>query len=117
MVQSILINLTSQIALYGTNIAFAFCENQIQKLISKSPCDERRLDVLRASCIDQPHEMVNLFIAPMRNMSSAQRVEKALDRLRQRFGPTASGGRLGMRRSVCKSFKIPVDGDCLWVRV
>ena len=34
--------------------------------------------------------MVNLFIAPMRSMSTAQQVEKALDRLRQRYG--VSGG-------------------------
>ena len=36
--------------------------------------------------IGQPREMVNLFIAPMRSMSTAQRIEKALDRLRQRYG-------------------------------
>ena len=34
--------------------------------------------------------MVNLFIAPMRSMSTAQRIEKALDCLRQRYG--VSGG-------------------------
>ena len=84
------INLASQIAYDGTNIAFVFYENQIQKLMSKSPCDERRLEVFRASCIGQPREMVNLFIAPMRCMSTAQQIEKALDRLRQRFG--VSGG-------------------------
>ena len=29
-----------------------------------------------------------------------------------RLGPIASGGRLGVRRSVCKNFKIQVDRDC-----
>ena len=29
-----------------------------------------------------------------------------------RLGPTASGGRLGVRRSVCKNFKIQLDRDC-----
>ena len=34
--------------------------------------------------------MVNLFLAPMKNMSTSQRIEKALGRLRQRYG--VSGG-------------------------
>ena len=34
--------------------------------------------------------MVNLFLAPIKNMSTSQRIEKAIDRLRQRYG--ASGG-------------------------
>ena len=80
------INLASQIAYDGTNIAFVFYENQIRKLMSESPCDKRRLEVLRASCIGQPREMVNLFTAPMRSMSTVQQIEKALDRLRQRYG-------------------------------
>ena len=84
------LNLASQIAYDGTNIAFVFYENQIRKLMSESPCDERRLEVLRAFCVGQPREMVNLFIAPMRSMSRAQEIEKALDRLRQRYG--VSGG-------------------------
>ena len=47
---------------------------------------ERRLEVLRASCVGQPREMVNLFCAPLKNMTTTQRIEKALDRLRQRYG-------------------------------
>ena len=35
-------------------------------------------------------ELINLFIAPMRSMSTSQRIEKAVDRLRQRYG--VSGG-------------------------
>ena len=58
--------------------------------MSESPCDERRLKVLRASCIDQPREIVNRFIAPMRSVSTAQQIESALDYLRQRYG--VSGG-------------------------
>ena len=58
--------------------------------MSESPCDERRLEVFRSSCIGQSSEMVNLFIAPMRCMSTVQRIEKALDCLRQRYG--VSGG-------------------------
>ena len=34
----------------------------------------------------QPREMVNLFFAPMKSISTSQRIEKALDRLRQRYG-------------------------------
>ena len=74
-------NLASQIAYDGTNMAFVFYENQIRKLTSESPCDERRLEVLRASCTVQPREIINLFIVPVRSMSTAQQIEKALDRL------------------------------------
>ena len=56
----------------------------------KSPYDERRLEILKASCIGQHREMVNLFFSPMRNISTSKRVERALDRLRQRYG--VSGG-------------------------
>ena len=58
--------------------------------MEESPIEERRLEVLRASCVGQPREMVNLFCAPMKNMSTAQRIEKALNRSRQRYG--ISGG-------------------------
>ena len=54
--------------------------------MSESPYDERKLEVLRAACVGQPREMVNLFCAPMKSMTTAQRIEKALDRLRQRYG-------------------------------
>ena len=46
--------------------------------------------VLRASCIGQPRDMVNLFFTPMRNMNIYKRIERALDRLRQRYD--VSGG-------------------------
>ena len=84
------ITLASQIAYDGSNTAFVFFENQIRRLMEESPIEERRLEVLRASCVGQPREMVNLFCAPMKNMSTAQHIEKALDRLRQRYG--ISGG-------------------------
>ena len=84
------INLAAQIGYDGNNIAYVFYENQIRKLMAESPCDERKLEILRASCLGQPREMVNLFIAPMRCLSTPQRIEKALDRLRQRYG--VSGG-------------------------
>ena len=84
------INLAAQIGYDGNNIAYVFYENQICKLMAESPCDERKLEILRASCLGQPREMVNLFIAPMRCLSTPQRIEKALDRLRQRYG--VSGG-------------------------
>ena len=58
--------------------------------MEKSPYDDRKLEVLRASCVGQPREIVNLFCAPMKNMSTNQRIEKAIDRLRQRYG--VSGG-------------------------
>ena len=42
-------NLAAQIGYDGRNIAFVFYENQIRKLMSESPCDDRKLEVLRAS--------------------------------------------------------------------
>ena len=84
------INLASQIGYDGHNIAFVFYENQIRKLMSESPCNERRLEILKASCAGQPRKMVNLFLAPMKSLSTSERIEKALDRLRQRYG--VSGG-------------------------
>ena len=54
--------------------------------MAESPSDERRLEVLRLSCVGQPREMVNLFLAPIKNMSTSQRIQKALHRLRQRYG-------------------------------
>ena len=83
------INLASQIAYDGTNNAFVFYENQIRKLMSEGFCDKCRLEVLRASCIGQLCEMVNLFIVPMRSMSTAQ-IENTLDCLRQRYGVSGS---------------------------
>ena len=58
--------------------------------MAKSPCQERRLEILRASCYDQPRETVNLFLASIKSVSTSERIEKALDRLRQRYG--VSGG-------------------------
>ena len=84
------INLASQIGYDGTNSAFIFYENQIRRLMDESPYDDRKLEVLRASCTGQPLEMVNLFCVPMKNVSTSTRIEKALDRLRQRYG--VSGG-------------------------
>ena len=84
------INLASQIGYDGSNIDFVFQENQIRRLMHKSPYVERRLKVLKTSCIGERREMVNLVFAPMRNISSSKRIERALDRLNQRYG--LSGG-------------------------
>ena len=46
--------------------------------MEESPFEERKLEVLRASCVGQPCEMVNLFCAPMKSMSTSERIEKAL---------------------------------------
>ena len=54
--------------------------------MDESPYPERRFEVLKASCVGQPREMVNLFFAPMKSLSTSQRIEKAPDRLRQRYG-------------------------------
>ena len=70
----------------GDNIAFVFFKNQIQKLTNECPISERRLEVLRAACMGQPREMVNLFFGPMRGLSTSKRVEKALQRLSERYG-------------------------------
>ena len=85
------INLASQIGYDGGNMAFVFYENQIRRLMDESPYNERKLEVLRASCVGQPREMVNLFCTPVRSMTTLQRIEKAIiDRMRQRYG--VSGG-------------------------
>ena len=52
---------------------------------------ERRLEVLRASYVGQPREMVNLFFAPMKAMTTSQRIEKALARLRERCSVPGGG--------------------------
>ena len=80
------INLAAQIGYDERIIAFMFYKKQIRKLMSESTCDERKLEALKASCSGQPREMVNLFLAPMKNMSTSQRIEKAIDRLHQRYG-------------------------------
>ena len=82
------INLASQMGYDDSNLTFVFYENQVRRLMDESPYDERRLEVLLASCIGQPREMINLFCAPMRGMTTAQLIEKALSRLRQRYGVT-----------------------------
>ena len=79
------LNLASQIGYNGNNIAIIFFENQMRKLTNEAPCDEQRLEALRASCVGQPREMVNLFVAPMKSLSISQRIEMALGRLRQRY--------------------------------
>ena len=79
------INLASQMSFNGDNIAFVF-KNQIQKLMNQCPINERRLEVLRAACLGQPREMVNLFFGPMRGLSTSERVEKALEQLSERYG-------------------------------
>ena len=80
------ISLASQIAYDGKNMSFVFYENQILRLMKESPFPDRRFEVLRASCVGQPREMVNLFFAPVKAMSTSQRVEKALARLKERYG-------------------------------
>ena len=57
--------------------------------MNENPYDEHRLDVLRAACVGQPHEMVNQFCAAMKSMTTAQRIKKALDGLRQRYGASS----------------------------
>ena len=59
------INLASQIAYNGNNSAFVFHENQIRRLMEESHHQNRRLEVLRASCVGQPREMINLFFCTL----------------------------------------------------
>ena len=54
--------------------------------MNEAPCDEQRLEALRASCVGQPREMVNLLVAPMKSLSISQRIKMALGRLRQPYG-------------------------------
>ena len=84
------ITLAFQIAYDGSNTAFVLFENQIRRLMERVPLRSEDLRVLRASCVGQPREMVNLFCAPMKNMSTAQRIKKALNQLRQRYGISGS---------------------------
>ena len=57
--------------------------------MQKIPFEERKLEVLQASCVGQPREVVNLFCSPMKSMSTSERIKKALSRLRQRYRVTA----------------------------
>ena len=85
------INLASHIGCDRKNIAFVFYENQIRRFMSESPSVDRKLEVLQASCVGQPPEMINLFCAPMKGMSTSQQIEKTFDRLRQGYAfPGAS---------------------------
>ena len=84
------INRASQMSFNGDNIAFVFFKNQIQKLMNQCPIIERRLEVLRATCVGQPREMVNLFFGPMRGLSTSERVDKALERLSEKYGVPGS---------------------------
>ena len=84
------VNLASQIEYNGSNFDFVFYENQIRQLMKESSNDERKIEALRASCVGQPQEIVNLFVAPITGVSTSQRIEMALDRLRQRY--VVSGG-------------------------
>ena len=54
--------------------------------MNEMPLEERCLKVLQASCVGQPREMVNLFFASLRNITSSQRIKRALDRLHQKYG-------------------------------
>ena len=72
----------------GSNLAFVFYKNQVRRLIDKNPYDARRLEVLRLSCVGQSREMINLFFAPIKSMTTAQRIEKTFSRLRQSIGVT-----------------------------
>jgi len=82
--------LASQVAYDGKNLAFVFMENQIRLLMDESPYSERRFEVLKASCVGQLPEMLNLFFAPMKSLSTSEHIEKALDMLRQRYGVPTS---------------------------
>ena len=84
------INLATQVGYDGANIVFVFFENQVRCVMNESPYDERKLEVLRAACVGQGREMVHLFCAPMKSMTTAQRIEKAFDRLSQRYGVSSS---------------------------
>ena len=81
--------------------------------MEESPYDERRLEVLRASCTGQPREMVNLFCVPMKKLTTAQRIERALDRLRQRYG--VSGGFMSEPNiiAICNKPKMSFDLNSL----
>ena len=65
------ISLASQIGFDGGNIAIVFYENQVRRLMHESPYDERRLEILRASCVGELREMVTLFCAPMKSMATS----------------------------------------------
>ena len=103
------INLASQIGYDGTNSAFIFYENQIRRLMDESPYDDRKLEVLKASCTGQPRKMVTLFCVPMKNVSTSTRIEKALDRLRQRYG--VSGGLTSEPKIIVIRYGPKVLGD------
>ena len=63
------LNLASQIGYNGSNIAYVFYENQMRTVMNEAPSDDQRREALRASCVGQPREMINIFIAPMKSLS------------------------------------------------
>ena len=54
--------------------------------MNEAPCNKQKLEALRASCTGQPREMVIIFITPVKSLSTSQRIDMALGRLRQQYG-------------------------------
>ena len=54
----------------------------------ESICSERHLEILRASCVGQPRAFMNLVFPSMKILSTSERVEKAIERLREKYGVT-----------------------------
>ena len=61
---------------------------------------KKRKETFRASCVEKSREMVTHFCAPMKSMTTSQRIEKAVDRLGQRYGVIDYCLRLRQRYSV-----------------
>ena len=109
-------NLASQIGYDGHNIAFIFYENQIRALMAESPCQERRLEILRASCSGQPREIVNLFLAPMRNLSTSDYAQSFFkndqtEKSRDHGAVTGHGSAVRVRSAVVSSSKLPHNSE------
>ena len=66
-----------------------------------------------ASCVGQPRETIKLICTQMKNMSTAQRIEKALDRSRQRYGISGSFSSEPKRRAFCYGSKVSFNTTLL----
>lgn len=80
-----LLKVAGEIRWNGENLPFVFFENQIRDMI-RDCHNGNPLEILRAACQGVPREIVSQLNYPMPGLSEDQRIEKAIARLRLRFG-------------------------------
>ena len=95
----------------GTNMPYIMFYNQISNLMDRCTYPDRKLALLRASCVRSASQTIAVVISDTPGLKDDVKVNMALNRLRQRFG--ISGGFLnepsGKIRNVPKMTDTSVD--------